>query len=287
MKHMTKRTEERPGELEQFVKEMGTVNSLGKSITESKEDQRSSVRGKAVKALRQTAYDYLVKKGDINPASDPTAKDAKTYGRANPDRVNETVELLYGTSLRNSSNLLEKHTDTILGGISPKGLEKIAGSPQLAEATTDKLRGWYTGYQEIAQSIKQAEELAERAKKGKDKLSKEERELLLAPAAKVRGEEVKKKFIEEHGYDADADADLVDARVALAQSNVLLGYTGKDLLAKGAAELVKAKRTELTAYEEKTKMNVRSYVSEALKGLVKGKTKEFDLARSLVYEAAK
>ncbi len=255
------------GNLEDFINKVKIEEEVSE-LSEQTKDSRASVKDNADKKLREYVFNKL--KSENYAGID--------YNTATPDNIDDNhIEVLKGMARQDSAKILYDNRDDVISKIEDSKLEKIA----MQEEIVKNIGKDYGEYLDLYKQYLGTKDLADRYKAGKVSDPKE-LQLIRSGGAKKAQEEIKAQM-KSKGYSRDLQEMAGNLALLAARD----GYLKNDYVEAGANQLVQEAEKELRDYETAHGKKGVDYVRDSLKKLVSGKTKEFEIARSLIYAVAK
>lgn len=258
--------------LDDFVKHVDKEVEISELSEQAEKDSRPGKRDKANEELRKYAYKSLKDLGA--PGIDFSRETPETISN---DYVKLGLSYLVSTLRQDSAMLLDSKFSQIAKSLKKESLEKMALSKPIQE-------NGINGYSEVLDLYQQyfnIKQLVDKYEKSQP-LNSEERYLIASGGAKKAEEEMRKK-IKKKGYSKD----IQDYAGSLANLAAKDGHIKESYIKEGVKNLVKEAEKKFRDYETSKGKSVKDYVLNTLDKLRKGNTEEFEIARSLVYQAAK
>lgn len=241
---------------------------------------RRELKDKAMKKIREMTYTTAVEYGDIDESEIKSPKELDTPKRN--DFALNYVKAMAIEALEDASGLMnsESKLEKILSQLSDKGIDKVLRNEENYKLIAGMAGEEYTEWRGIYEAYQSAQDLAKRAKKGKEALSSDERKEIKQVAMRVAADESREALRELYSEEtAEMGAQLSAEAVALGLRKI--DYAG--IAKKSAVEIEKA----LKEYEEKSGKNLRSYFEAGIQKLAKVSDDGFDKGREMIYIAGK
>lgn len=273
MANKATKEEKKPRLLPQFVGFMSDLDRLSDASLKAdmSKTHLPELNEAGEKALRGFAYEYGKDYvAGFSPALTPTP-DALSG-----EEVAKYIKARQSQDIRFATRIVSSSLDSLVNELSDKALENGARDKDLVPFVDDAAQAWYIAYQQV----QGAKDLVERAENGA--LKKEEKEQF----TKARAAELREKKFNDLLAKTGNDKYLAGLGADAHAASFLAGHVEdpKEYFtsaAKRNAELIEG---ALREYEAKSKVNARTYMQQALKGLAE---KDINKARDKLYNLAK